>query len=76
MHPQVRTTDDSGLRLDSDLLDERRARAEELPLSLAWFRRQRLLKTGPPFLKISTRIFYERRALRRWIQEQQERRVH
>jgi hypothetical protein len=52
---------------DRDLLTERQARDQELPMSLAWFRRKRLLDDGPPFIRISNRIFYCRGELRRWI---------
>ena len=69
----LETTDYTILRLDSDLLDERRARAEELPMSLAWFRRVRLLGGGPPVVRISNRIFYRRGDLRSWIAQGQTR---
>jgi len=59
-------------RLDTDLLDERRARAEELPLSLAWYRRKRLMGDGPPFIRIGSRVFYRRGELRRWIADHRE----
>jgi len=57
---------------DDDLLSEKQARAEVLPLSLAWYRRQRWTRKGPPYLRVSGRIFYERAALKRWISEQQQ----
>ena len=60
-------------RLDSDLLTEQEARQEELPMSLAWYRRKRLLKDGPPFIRISNRVFYRRRDLRTWIGSQETR---
>ena len=52
---------------DNDLLTEAEAREQELPMSLAWYRRQRLYGDGPPFIRISNRIFYRRGELRRWI---------
>jgi hypothetical protein len=51
----------------NDLLNEVEARQQELPMSLAWFRRKRLLGDGPPFIRISNRVFYRRRDLRAWI---------
>lgn len=36
-------------------------------MSLGWFRRQRVLKTGPPYHRIGSRIFYRRGELRAWI---------
>ena len=50
-----------------DHLTETQARAQELPMSLAWFRRKRIQGGGPPFIKVSNRIFYRRGALRQWI---------
>jgi len=44
-------------------------------MSLAWFHRARLVGGGPPVTHIANRCFYRRSQLRRWIQEQQERRV-
>ena len=52
---------------DNDLLTETEARDEELPMSLAWFRRKRVHGGGPPFIRVSNRIFYRRGELRRWI---------
>ena len=57
-------------RLDGDLLTERESQAQELPMSLAWYRRMRLTRSGPPFVRISNRIFYRRSALRNWIEKQ------
>jgi hypothetical protein len=62
---------DNEIRLDTDLLDERRAKAEELPMSLAWYRRTRLMGGGPPFVRVGNRIFYRRADLRRWIAERE-----
>jgi len=45
-------------------------------MSLAWYRRQRFLKTGAPFIRIGNRVFYRRGELRRWIAEQQEKRAN
>ena len=52
-----------------DLLTEVQAHQQELPMSLAWFRRKRVHGGGPPFLRVSNRIFYRRGELRRWIAE-------
>jgi hypothetical protein len=54
---------------DSDLLTETQAQEQELPMSLAWYRRTRSLGGGPPFLRVSNRVFYRRGELRRWIAE-------
>ncbi len=54
---------------DNDLLTESQAREQELPMSLAWFRRTRVHGGGPPFIRVSNRIFYRRADLRRWITE-------
>ena len=53
----------------NDLLTERQARDQELPMSLAWYRRRRVLGDGPPFIRVSNRVFYRRSELRRWIVE-------
>jgi hypothetical protein len=53
-----------------DLLTEKQARAEELPLSLAWYRRRRLAGGGPPFIRIANRVFYRRGTIRAWIESQ------
>ena len=60
-------------QIDNDLLTELQAHEQELPMSLAWFRRKRLLGNGPPFIRVSNRIFYRRGELRRWIASQEER---
>jgi len=44
------------------LLTEKQARSI-LPLSLAWFRAQRLRGKPPKYLKISNRVFYRERDL-------------
>jgi len=54
---------------DNDLLTEIEAREEELPMSLAWYRRKRLFGGGPPFVRVSNRVFYRRADLRSWIAE-------
>jgi hypothetical protein len=54
---------------DNDLLTESQAREQELPMSLAWFRRKRMHGGGPPFIRVSNRVFYRRGELRRWIAE-------
>jgi hypothetical protein len=51
----------------NDLLTEFEAREEELPMSLAWYRRRRVFGGGPPFVRISNRVFYRRGELRRWV---------
>jgi hypothetical protein len=55
---------------DNDLLTESHARDQELPMSLAWFRRKRVRGGGPPFIRVSNRVFYRRGELRRWITNQ------
>ena len=55
---------------DNDLLTESQAREQELPMSLAWYRRKRVHGGGPPFIRVSNRIFYRRGELRRWITDQ------
>jgi len=57
----------SSYQSDNDLLTESQAREQELPMSLAWFRRMRVHDGGPPFVRVSNRIFYRRGELRRWI---------
>jgi hypothetical protein len=52
---------------EHDLLTEVQAHEQELPMSLAWFRRKRIHGGGPPFIRISNRVFYRRGELRRWI---------
>ena len=52
---------------DNDLLTEIEVREQELPMSLAWFRRRRVHGGGPPFVRVSNRVFYRRRELRQWI---------
>jgi hypothetical protein len=60
---------------DNDLLTENQARDQELPMSLAWFRRRRVRGGGPPFIRVSNRVFYRRGALREWLAEQAARAV-
>jgi len=55
---------------DHDLLTDIQAQRQELPMSLAWFRRKRVFGGGPPFIRVSNRIFYRRGELRRWIAAQ------
>jgi hypothetical protein len=50
-----------------DLLTDVQAQQQELPMSLAWYRRIRVFGGGPPFIRVSNRIFYRRGELRRWI---------
>jgi hypothetical protein len=52
---------------EHDLLTEVQAHEQELPMSLAWFRRKRIHGGGPPFIRVSNRVFYRRGELRRWI---------
>jgi hypothetical protein len=54
---------------DHDLLTEIQAQEEELPMSLAWYRRKRVFGGGPPFIRLSNRVFYRRGELRRWLAE-------
>jgi hypothetical protein len=54
---------------NNDLLTEAQAREQELPMSLAWYRRKRIFSGGPPFIRVSNRVFYRRGELRRWIEE-------
>jgi hypothetical protein len=54
---------------EHDLLTEVQAHEQELPMSLAWFRRKRVHGGGPPFIRVSNRVFYRRGELRRWIAE-------
>ena len=55
------------LHSENDLLTETQAQEQELPMSLAWFRRKRVFGGGPPFIRVSNRVFYRRGALRQWI---------
>ncbi|HEY1759647.1 MAG TPA: hypothetical protein VGG72_30010 [Bryobacteraceae bacterium] len=55
--------------VEHDLLTDRQAQRQELPMSLAWYRRKRLFGGGPPFIRVSNRVFYRRGELRRWIAE-------
>ena len=52
---------------DNDLLTDVEAKQQELPMSLAWYRRKRAFGGGPPFIRVSNRIFYRRGELRKWI---------
>jgi hypothetical protein len=55
---------------EHDLLTDRQAQEQELPMSLAWYRRKRILGGGPPFIRVSNRVFYRRSDLRGWIADQ------
>ena len=57
------------LEIEHDLLTETQAQRQELPMSLAWYRRKRVSGGGPPFIRVSNRIFYRRAQLRRWLAE-------
>lgn len=52
---------------EHDLLTDIQAQEQELPMSLAWYRRKRIFGGGPPFIRVSNRVFYRRGELRRWI---------
>ena len=56
-----------GTRHEDDHLTETQAREQELPMSLAWYRRMRVLGGGPPFTRISNRVFYRRGDLRAFM---------
>lgn len=56
-------------RRDEDLLTARQA-GVELPMSVGWFNRRRMAGEGPPFVRVSGRIFYRRGDLRAWIAAQ------
>jgi hypothetical protein len=60
-------SDTHGGRVDMDLLTEQEARQQELPMSLAWYRRKRLTGDGPEFVRVGRRVFYERGTLRRFV---------
>ncbi len=65
------TTKNSEAReAEHDLLTDRQAQEQELPMSLAWYRRKRIFGGGPPFIRVSNRVFYRRSDLRRWIADQ------
>jgi hypothetical protein len=63
------TRNNEAREAEHDLLTDRQAQEQELPMSLAWYRRKRLFGGGPPFIRVSNRIFYRRDELRRWIAE-------
>jgi hypothetical protein len=52
---------------EHDLLTETQAQQQELPMSLAWYRRKRVFGGGPPFIRVSNRVFYRRGDLRQWL---------
>lgn len=54
---------------EQDLLTETQAQEQELPMSLAWYRRARVFGGGPPFIRVSNRVFYRRGELRQWLTE-------
>src|SRR5258705_13331357 len=64
---RVRPQETQSQQRDADLLTEIQAQEQELPMSLAWYRRKRVFGGGPPFIRVSNRIFYCRGELRRWI---------
>ena len=53
----------------ASLLDERQV-ASALSLSVASVRRWRLLRQGPPYVKIGSAVRYERRELLEWVARQ------
>ena len=59
------------VRLDDDKLTETQAQEQECPMSLAWYRRMRLTGGGPPFIRISNRIFYKRADLRAFMADRE-----
>lgn len=63
------TKNNDAREAEHDLLTDRQAQKQELPISLAWYRRKRLFGGGPPFIRVSNRVFYRRDELRRWIAE-------
>jgi hypothetical protein len=70
----VKTTPESEpTKANDDLLTEVQARQQELPMSLGWYRRMRLLGGGPVFVRISNRIFYRRSALRAFVAQREAR---
>ena len=73
---KIETQSEQTARLSTDLLNEKRAQTEELPMSLAWFRRARLLGGGPPFVRVGNRVFYRRAELRAWLAEREGALVH
>jgi len=52
-----------------ELLTERQAQSV-VPMSLAWFRRKRLERTGPRSVKISNLVFYRLSDLLAWLDTQ------
>ena len=42
----------------------------EYGLTLAWLRKMRLFRKGPPFLKLNRAIYYRREDLDRWLEAQ------
>jgi hypothetical protein len=64
---QVAPQEGQSHQSDHDLLTDMQAQKQELPMSLAWYRRKRVFGGGPPFIRVSNRIFYRRGELRRWI---------
>jgi hypothetical protein len=63
------TRNNEAREVEHDLLTDRQAQRQDLPMSLAWYRRKRLFGGGSPFIRVSNRVFYRRGELRRWIAE-------
>jgi hypothetical protein len=71
MQSQIIPPIDGSIQRETDLLTESQSRNQELPMSLAWYRRARLKgNSGPPFVRVGGRIFYRRGELRLWIAAQ------
>ncbi len=53
---------------EKKLLDETDLNVE-YTLSKPWLRKHRLLRDGPPFLRIGRMIRYERKSVEKWLAE-------
>ena len=53
---------------DDDLLTDVEA-SKELRMSVAWFRLQRLKRSGPKVVRIGRRVFYRRGTLKQYARE-------
>lgn len=42
---------------------------EEYGFSLAWLRKMRLLRRGPPYLKLNRLVVYKREDLEKWLDQ-------
>lgn len=52
--------------MNVDLISTKQA-AREFGLSIAWFERQRWKGTGPEYIKIGSRVLYNRGYLKQWF---------